>query len=308
MEVGRDQRRQTGMNQQARQSGCSRCKRPQINSEAEPAPSTPANAKPPDIASASVPDTLAALHVNPDTGLTHAEVDARRKEHGYNEVAETEGAPGPQVPPEVLGHLGVDARTDHGAVGRAREIFGPRRGERAAGRQRRVELHAGAPRRRRRRGAAATVAGQCARPARVELAGHSRPGAGPRRHRSRASRRHHPGGREAPHGSVERGPVGAHRRIEGRGQGARRRAVVGVRRPPRRGQRRGHADRGEDLLWPHHGARAAGATEAPHRSGGGQGRPLALCHRRRAAGRGGRPVARSAARRSSRWCRSCSCC
>ena len=37
-------------------------------------PSKPANAKPPDIASASVPDTLAALHVNPDTGLTNAEI------------------------------------------------------------------------------------------------------------------------------------------------------------------------------------------------------------------------------------------
>jgi len=47
----------------------------------------PADANPPDIAAASVPDTLAALHVNPDTGLTHAEVDASRKEHGYNEVA-----------------------------------------------------------------------------------------------------------------------------------------------------------------------------------------------------------------------------
>ena len=44
-----------------------------------------ATAKAPDIASASVPDTLAALHVNPDTGLTHAEVEVRRKEHGYNE-------------------------------------------------------------------------------------------------------------------------------------------------------------------------------------------------------------------------------
>lgn len=55
--------------------------------EAEASPPKPANAKPPDIASASVPDTLAALHVNPDTGLTHAEVDASRKEHGYNEVA-----------------------------------------------------------------------------------------------------------------------------------------------------------------------------------------------------------------------------
>ena len=61
--------------------------------EAELAPSKPAIAKPPDIASASVPDTLAALQVNPDIGLTHAEVDARRKENGYNEVAEKKGHP-----------------------------------------------------------------------------------------------------------------------------------------------------------------------------------------------------------------------
>ena len=60
-------------------------------SEAGPAPLKPANTKPPDIASAPVPDTLAALHVNPDTGLTHAEVDIRRREHGYNEVAEKKG-------------------------------------------------------------------------------------------------------------------------------------------------------------------------------------------------------------------------
>src|SRR5450759_2880757 len=60
---------------------------------AAPAPSKPANGKPPDIASASAPDALAALHVNPDTGLTHAEVDVRRKEHGYNEVAEHKGHP-----------------------------------------------------------------------------------------------------------------------------------------------------------------------------------------------------------------------
>ncbi len=38
-------------------------------------------------------DPLAAQHVNPDTGLTGAEVDARRKEHGYNEVAEQKGHP-----------------------------------------------------------------------------------------------------------------------------------------------------------------------------------------------------------------------
>ena len=47
----------------------------------------------PDIATASVPDTLAALKVNPETGLTHVEVDTRRKENGYNEVAEKKGHP-----------------------------------------------------------------------------------------------------------------------------------------------------------------------------------------------------------------------
>jgi plasma-membrane proton-efflux P-type ATPase len=60
---------------------------------AESPPSKPAGVKPPDIASASVPDGLAALHVNPDTGLTPAEVETRRREHGYNEVAETKGHP-----------------------------------------------------------------------------------------------------------------------------------------------------------------------------------------------------------------------
>jgi H+-transporting ATPase len=44
-----------------------------------PPPEKAANAKPPDIALASVPDTLAALKVDPETGLTHAEVDIRRK-------------------------------------------------------------------------------------------------------------------------------------------------------------------------------------------------------------------------------------
>src|SRR5579863_1937954 len=56
-------------------------------------PSKPGNRKLPDIASASVPDTLAALHVNPDTGLTQAEVGVSRKEHGYNEVAQTKEHP-----------------------------------------------------------------------------------------------------------------------------------------------------------------------------------------------------------------------
>jgi H+-transporting ATPase len=64
-------------------------------SEGEPTPEKPASAKPPDIATASVPDTLAALHVNPGNGLTHVEVDVRRKEHGFNEVAEKKGHPVP---------------------------------------------------------------------------------------------------------------------------------------------------------------------------------------------------------------------
>jgi hypothetical protein len=48
-------------------------------SEKENLASKPAVGKAPDIASASVLDTLAALYVNPDTGLTGVEVDARRK-------------------------------------------------------------------------------------------------------------------------------------------------------------------------------------------------------------------------------------
>ena len=56
--------------------------------EAQPVPLKPASTKGPDVATASVADTLAALHVNPDTGLARSEVDTRRNEHGYNEVAE----------------------------------------------------------------------------------------------------------------------------------------------------------------------------------------------------------------------------
>jgi H+-transporting ATPase len=62
-------------------------------SAAQPAPAKPPDIRPHDIASASVPDTLATLHVNPDTGLTHTEVEVRRKESGFNEVAEKKGHP-----------------------------------------------------------------------------------------------------------------------------------------------------------------------------------------------------------------------
>ena len=52
-----------------------------------------ATAETSDIASAPVSAALAALDVNPETGLTHAEVETRRKAHGYNEVAEEKSHP-----------------------------------------------------------------------------------------------------------------------------------------------------------------------------------------------------------------------
>ena len=48
---------------------------------------------PPDLVSASVSEILEALHVNPDAGLSRAEADARRNQHGWNEVAATKRHP-----------------------------------------------------------------------------------------------------------------------------------------------------------------------------------------------------------------------
>jgi magnesium-transporting ATPase (P-type) len=45
------------------------------------------SAKAPDIAFASIPDTLARLQVDAETGLTGIEAESRRKQHGANEVA-----------------------------------------------------------------------------------------------------------------------------------------------------------------------------------------------------------------------------
>src|SRR5579863_9109650 len=47
----------------------------------------------PDIATVSISDTLAVLHADPDGGLTALEANARRKEYGYNEVAEKRSHP-----------------------------------------------------------------------------------------------------------------------------------------------------------------------------------------------------------------------
>ncbi|OIQ98000.1 putative cation-transporting ATPase F [mine drainage metagenome] len=61
--------------------------------DAKPETKHAAGADIPPIASASIPDTLATLKVDPAAGLSSAEVDSRRKEHGYNEVAEQKGHP-----------------------------------------------------------------------------------------------------------------------------------------------------------------------------------------------------------------------
>ena len=67
---------------------------PQPSLGTEPSTAQAADAKPIDPASQAVPDALLALHVDPATGLTRAEVEVRRKDHGYNEVAE--------MPPRML--------------------------------------------------------------------------------------------------------------------------------------------------------------------------------------------------------------
>ena len=51
---------------------------------------SPTHPSPPD---ANALDTLSTLPVNSETGLTLAEVDARRKVHGFNEVAEQKEHP-----------------------------------------------------------------------------------------------------------------------------------------------------------------------------------------------------------------------
>ncbi|HLJ13379.1 MAG TPA: HAD-IC family P-type ATPase, partial [Bryobacteraceae bacterium] len=61
--------------------------------EAGPAPAKPTNAHPPDLAKASIPNALAALGVNPETGLAMAAVGVRQKENGYNEVPEKKRHP-----------------------------------------------------------------------------------------------------------------------------------------------------------------------------------------------------------------------
>jgi plasma-membrane proton-efflux P-type ATPase len=56
-------------------------------------PFTQLKGAPPAIASKSITETLSLLRVDPDAGLTTPEMESRRKDHGYNEVAEVRGHP-----------------------------------------------------------------------------------------------------------------------------------------------------------------------------------------------------------------------
>ena len=97
----------------------------QRQSESKPAISKPVDVEVPDIASASVPDTLAALRVDADAGLSRAEVDVRRKESGYNEVAATKAHPIPaflrgQIPNAPRSGAGQHRRRWHWGAGSRR--------------------------------------------------------------------------------------------------------------------------------------------------------------------------------------------
>ena len=63
----------------------------QVRSRAGPVDAGACEAR--DIAALPVPDTLAALHVNAETGLTLAGGGDPTNEHGSNEVAEKPGHP-----------------------------------------------------------------------------------------------------------------------------------------------------------------------------------------------------------------------
>ena len=56
-------------------------------------PPTSFSTSPSDIPSKSISETLLDLQVNPEEGLTRAEVDVRRKKDGYNEIVEQKGHP-----------------------------------------------------------------------------------------------------------------------------------------------------------------------------------------------------------------------
>ncbi len=198
-------------------------------SEATPPRSMPTTGKETDSASASLPDTLAALHVNPETGLTHGEVDTRRKEHGYNEVAEQKEHPVVKFLGKfwglsawmleliVLLSLVLRHYSDLAVVGTllvVNAVLGFAQERRAAGvmetLRRRLQVSARV---------CAARSGRSCPPENWSPATSSA-----------CARRHYPSRREAPDRNLERRSIGPHGGVEGCRQGSRRSALVGVNR------------------------------------------------------------------------------
>ena len=158
-----------------------------------------------------LPPRLGRSKGNEEKGLTSVEADTRRKVHGYNEVAEQKEHPALQFLRkfwglsawmlELIMVLSAVLRNyaDLGMVSAllvVNAVLGFMQERRAAGvvaaLRRRLQVNT-------------RVRRDC------ELAGHPRPGTGSRRSRSRATRRHHPGGRQGPARRVDGRSIGAHR-------------------------------------------------------------------------------------------------
>ena len=252
-------------------------------------------------ASVPLPETLVGARGRPPERALPARGRSTAADRRPERGGRAPRASAARLPEEVLGHLGLDARADHRALRRARQVHRPGRGQRAARAQRRARLRAGAPGGGRRRDAAPASAGRGAGAARRGVARHPGAGAGSRRYRPAADGRYRPGRREAARRGAEPRPVGPDRGIAGGRARARRRARLRLHRPPGGRRRRRHPDRRADPLRAHDGTGAAGAPAAAHRGGGRQDRPLALPDRRRAArgGAGGVPDPQRAAARSA---------
>ena len=219
-----------------------------IISKSALASSAPATATALDFASASLLDTISALRVNPDVGLNHFEVDDRRKEHGYNEVAKKRNTRSSNfweirgisawmlelimVLSAVLGNYSDLAVVGALLVVNAVLSF--------------TQEHPAA-------GVVGALRRQLQVSARVrrdfELADHSRKGIGARRDRPRKVRANNiiPADVKLDHRNIECRSVGAHRRIENSDKSPGDVVSSGsiVRRTR---HRRGDPDRGEDPI------------------------------------------------------------
>ena len=235
-----------------------------IISKSTLASSAPATATALDFTSASLPDTISALRVNPDVGLNYSEVDDRRKEHGYNEVAEKREHPVLKflgkfwgisawmlelimILSAVLGNysdlavvgalLVINAVLSFTQEHRAAGVVGAlRRQLQVSARVRRDSSWQVIPARELVPGDIVRVRSGDIIPADVKLITETL--------------------------SVDQSALTGE--LKEFGQITGRRRFIGLNRPPGRRQRCGDPDRGEDLLWPHHRTCAGGPSETSH--------------------------------------------